>query len=73
MTMTVGRKLTGRCANGAERDRGKLAHATAASGFGKALCGAKPGRLSAGWSEQTYEVTCPRCLRAALRSKDSRG
>lgn len=65
------RRLAGRCANGAERDRGRLYHAVpmrygSVTGdiWGPALCGQKPGRLSAGWSEAAgTEVTCKRCLR----------
>ena len=52
--------LTGRCANGAERDKGRIVHAVV---NWRALCGRKPGRTSAGWT--TYEqpaVTCPRCI-----------
>jgi len=66
---------TGRCANGSERDRGRVVHLVRGSRtgdcwFAKALCGTEPGRLSAGWSEAMTEaeVTCPRCLkRAACR------
>jgi hypothetical protein len=55
-------RLSGRCANGAERDGGSKYHAVA--GYGVALCGAKPGRLSAGWSMYPgAAVTCPRCRR----------
>lgn len=59
-------RLAGRCANGAERDGGARYHAVPASGA--ALCGAKPGRRSAGWSP--YEgpaVSCPRCLARQAR------
>ena len=62
MDVANGRMLTGRCANGAERGRGKLVHAAPES-WGKAVCGAQPGRLSAGWTHQTYPVTCPKCLK----------
>jgi hypothetical protein len=57
--------LLGRCANGAERDKGKLVHAVPDSGV--ALCGATYGSRSAGWSreEDGQMVTCPRCLRRA--------
>jgi hypothetical protein len=64
--------LTGRCANGAEGGHGILYHAVPMVGsdmihgdhWGKALCGAEPGRRSAGWSEcKGREVTCPRCLK----------
>lgn len=55
--------MTGRCLNGAERDRGRLIHAIADnSAFGKALCGAQPGRLSNGWDWDEDAPTCPRCV-----------
>jgi hypothetical protein len=52
-------RMTGRCANGAEREGGTRYHAV----FNwRALSGAKPGRLS-DWSGYPGEaVTCPRCL-----------
>lgn len=57
----VGR-LTGRCCDGAERDGGTKWHLILNPG--KALCGAKPGRLSNGFLEEDgREVTCPRCLK----------
>lgn len=67
--LTVAR-LTGRCANGAERDGGRRTHLVAASerAWGRALCGARPGRrLSNGWDEvDGAEVpTCPKCARRA--------
>jgi hypothetical protein len=53
-------RLAGRCANGAERDSGSKYHAVRGN---VALCGAKPGPRSAGWSTYPGEaVTCPRCL-----------
>lgn len=60
-------KLAGRCADGAERDRGRRAHALPVNAAGRvddrALCGAAPGRRSAGWSSWDEQaVTCPRCL-----------
>jgi hypothetical protein len=62
------RSLAGRCANGAERDHGRLHHALPFTRDGishKALCGATPGPRSAGWSTwgQGEKVTCERCLR----------
>jgi hypothetical protein len=66
----IAARLTGRCANGAERDGGRRWHAlTAYSVFGKALCGAQPGRRSAGWdwSSVRMEVTCPKCLKRTER------
>jgi hypothetical protein len=60
----IAARLAGRCANGYERDSGRRFHALETySEFGKALCGAKPGRLSGGWSESPGSVTCPRCLK----------
>jgi hypothetical protein len=54
-------RLAGRCANGNERDGGKQFHAVEWP-KGRALCGAKPGRLSS-WSEHNGDaVTCPRCV-----------
>lgn len=43
-----------------------LYHATDSGPYtrGPALCGAKPGRKSAGWSDVVGpEVSCPRCVR----------
>lgn len=55
--------LLGRLANGAERDHGIHYHAVPL-GTNKALCGAKPGRRSVGWSTYFREtVTCPECLK----------
>lgn len=64
-------RLAGRCANGYERDSGRVTHAVDYNGrsdgdyhMGAAVCGAKPGRRSAGWSSYRWaSVTCPRCLR----------
>jgi hypothetical protein len=54
-------KLAGRCADGFERGKGSRYHAV--NGY-VALCGAKPGRRSAGWSSHAgVAVTCPKCLR----------
>ncbi len=59
----IARHMLGRCANGYERDSGRLSHAVRADNW-QSLCGAEPGRRSAGWSEYADEsVTCPRCLR----------
>ena len=56
------RRLAGRCRHGAERG-GVVYHAVPTEEF-KALCGAEPGRLSAGWSEYGGDaVTCERCLK----------
>lgn len=60
--------LAGRCANGSELDSGTRWHAVPLGEHGlswSALCGAEPGRRSAGWSSWTVRgqaVTCPRCL-----------
>ena len=56
------RSLAGRCANGAQRDSGRLFHAVPLGSW-KAVCGTGPGRQSAGWSEwgRGGDVTCPRC------------
>lgn len=56
--------LTGRCANGAEKDGGRVVH-LAESQWGIALCGAKPGRLSCGFNDllpEGTEATCRGCL-----------
>ena len=57
------RILTGRCRTGSERG-GTKAHAVAGdSDWATALCGAKPGRLSNGWSDfRPTEITCPKCI-----------
>jgi hypothetical protein len=56
------RTMTGRCANGAQRDSGVLYHAVRL-GEWQAVCGAKHGRRSR-WSEYHGEsVTCKRCLK----------
>ncbi|HTU58923.1 MAG TPA: hypothetical protein VMF89_10830, partial [Polyangiales bacterium] len=60
------RKLTGRCADGFERDKGKVLHAVTTDEVPsreKALCGAAPGRLSNGLARPDHAkgVTCVRC------------
>ncbi len=59
--------LSGRCANGAQRDTGRLYHAVldTFNPWGKALCGAKPGKRSGcGFVQQPeQQITCPRCLK----------
>lgn len=61
----VSARLAGRCANGAERDGGRIYHAVALVGEcslgGVALCGKTYGRKSAGFVWETAPVTCPRC------------
>lgn len=63
-------QLAGRCANGAERDRGRLFHARLLSDKNRAswqaTCGYEPGRRSVGWSSwnpENRQVTCKRCLK----------
>jgi hypothetical protein len=60
-------RLAGQCANGAERDGGRLYHGVPAFESGQgwiALCGVKPGRRSAGWwAHPGARVTCPKCRR----------
>lgn len=59
-------RLAGRCSNGFERGSGSRFHAVLGSQYA-ALCGAEPGRMSAGWSTHEGEtVTCPRCLKKAI-------
>lgn len=59
--------MLGRCANGFERDAGRLVHAVKSVGYPgwrPAVCGAKPGRKGNGWSEHpATAATCPRCLK----------
>lgn len=61
------RMLAGRCVNGSELGSGTRWHAVPIGEHGMAwtaLCGAKPGRRSAGWSSwivRGQAVTCPRC------------
>lgn len=60
--------LTGRNRTATERT-GHLFHAIQGEdnyypGFGKAICGAQPGRRSNGWSEHRSDyATCPKCLK----------
>jgi len=69
------RMLAGRCANGAELDSGTRWHAVPIGDHGMswtALCGAEPGRRSAGWSHWIVSgqaVTCPRCLKKLEQTK----
>lgn len=61
----VARYKIGRCANGAERDGGYVRHAILKNGC-TAVCGAQPGRSSAGWSHEAEtldKVSCPKCLK----------
>ena len=62
------RSLAGRCSNGAERDHGTLFHAIRLENNTptyRAICGAEPGKRSAGWSMYGIgkSVTCKRCLK----------
>lgn len=63
----VAARKIGRCANGFERDGGRVFHAVLEGAwFDEALCGAKPGRKRGnGWSDTDLlqDITCPRCLR----------
>jgi hypothetical protein len=57
------RYMLGRLRNGCERDSGTLYHVVKASTW-RALCGAKPGDRSVGWSPaQDRPANCPRCLK----------
>jgi hypothetical protein len=62
------RTMTGRCANGAERDHGTRTHAVKFGQY-KAICGAEPGRRSVGWSTpwNGRDITCPRCIKRLER------
>lgn len=60
--------LAGKCANGAQRDGGRVIHLIVNSEmpWGRAACGARPGvRRGNGWAPAAPGVqpTCPRCLR----------
>lgn len=65
--------LAGRCLTGEERGHGTRVHLVPGEreAFGgvrgwKALCGAHPGRRSAGWSAwDGLTATCPRCIKRA--------
>jgi hypothetical protein len=62
----VPRQMMGRLSDGRARDHGKIVHATIGTAsycHGKAICGAKPGPRSAGWSDAESAVTCPKCLK----------
>lgn len=67
MIATRTARLAGRCANGAERDRGYVIHAlpmiSECSMSSVALCGKTHGRRSAGWVWHSAPLTCPRCKR----------
>ena len=55
--------LAGRCRSGSD-SVGQMSHAVGSDGV--ALCGVKPGRTSAGWSEyDDSEITCKLCSLAA--------
>jgi hypothetical protein len=59
-------RKTGCCSGGAERGGGRLAHVikrgSPLHGWSRALCGTRPGRLSAGWGEPLgRERICSRC------------
>lgn len=64
-------KLAGRCSDGYERGQGVRIHALAnprrpdpTTIYGEALCKAKPGRRSVGWTPMDgSDVTCPQCLK----------
>ena len=66
-------RMLGRCANGNESDGGRKYHALRKDGLNfQAVCGAAPGKRSAGWADYpdavkpVSDVTCPRC-RTAMR------
>lgn len=75
MTITA-HYLTGRLANGAERDCGTLWHAVSDDSY-SALCGARPGRRSGGWGpfepkelqDPNQPITCPRCLKKMQKAQ----
>lgn len=72
MKQVIPSTKTGRCANGYERDQGKIVHAVMATesemNWGAywlaAMCGTKPGTRSVGWCDRKdLVVTCPKCLK----------
>lgn len=75
-------RLTGRCANGAERDGGRVTHVVMVDvvagsmnpAWQTALCGAKPGRLSNGFvaADGPEIPSCKRC-RAKAEKAVARG
>jgi hypothetical protein len=72
MTDYLPLKMSGRCASGAERDKGQRFHAVALGhGWTRAVCGAAPGDRGNGWA--TYPgnaVTCPRCLAKLAKQEE---
>jgi hypothetical protein len=73
-------RKTGRCADGAERDGGRIYHAVASDmktpGWEKALCGTAPGRRHGnGWDTQhAPEIpTCARCAKklATIKAEEA--
>ena len=68
----VAMKLAGRCSDGCERGQGVRYHAlpegTPDFTHGPALCGAKAGRRSVGFTvKEGAAVSCPRCLSKMAR------
>ena len=70
--MIIPATLAGRCANGNERDSGRVVHAVECSenhlgqvSFNaKSLCGKTYGAKSAGWSDRRdLAVNCQKCLK----------
>lgn len=66
-------RLAGRCSTGAELGAGTLWHAVDGhdgtenyDGHSMALCGARPGRLSAGWIASADAPELPTCRRCAV-------
>lgn len=65
-------KLAGRCSNGFERDGGREAHALPNTSW-VAVCGAAPGKRSAGWSSyDETEIICAKCVEMIERLLNSR-
>jgi hypothetical protein len=66
-------RLMGRCANGNEADRGRVFHVVAEGPDGKALCGAKGGARSVGWTGPGEEpASCPRRLASLAKMGGAR-
>lgn len=71
------RMMMGRLASGVQGGHGVKVHATepgktAAYCRGKAICGAEPGKRSAGWSGvEQLPVNCPKCLKKMKTESES--
>jgi hypothetical protein len=73
------RMMMGRLASGLQGGHGVRVHAveagtTAAYCHGKAICGARPGRRSCGWSDvEKLPISCPKCQAKLIRALEAEG